>query len=364
MRFKTRYRYWHVMLVFFALGFLAMIAYFLTSMSESTKEVAEKITENESKKKSLPGSGIQPLLGFFYYVTFFYFTLNYYYNLLAANKRFGAFFKTSWMIVLAAFIYHLFLYYFLPGALMNEYSSPVRMFFVMLGNMIPPFVICYIIAYATISREALKQRHILEAQKLQLETQISQANFNFLKAQINPHFLHNTLNFLYAKSLPYSPELSEGIVTLSDIMRYALSQGNQKDGKAPLKDEIEHVQNVIKISQLRFSNKLKVNFVIEGNVEGLMIIPFVLITLVENAFKHGDLKNPDYPIDIKLRVGNGGLYFRCTNKKKSGPKQLASGGIGLDNIKKRLELAYGEKHKFIISNEADFYTTELIIEKL
>jgi LytS/YehU family sensor histidine kinase len=164
---------------------------------------------------------------------------------------------------------------------MNEYSSPVRMFFVMLGNMIPPFVICYIIAYATISREALKQRHILEAQKLQLETQISQANFNFLKAQINPHFLHNTLNFLYAKSLPYSPELSEGIVTLSDIMRYALSQGNQKDGKAPLKDEIEHVQNVIKISQLRFSNKLKVNFVIEGNVEGLMIIPFVLITLVD-----------------------------------------------------------------------------------
>jgi len=212
-------------------------------------------------------------------------------------------------------------------------------------------------------RDEKKQRKVLEEQKMQLEVEKSQANFNFLKAQINPHFLHNTLNFLYAKSLPYSPELSEGILTLSDIMRYALSEGNAIDGKAPLKDEIEHVRNVIKINQLRFSNNLNVQFDVEGVINGATIIPFVLITLIENAFKHGDLKNTNYPIVARVAVEGHRIYFYCRNKKKTGPKELST-GIGLDNIKKRLDLAYGEKYQLNVKDEADFYTTELIISNL
>ena len=220
-----------------------------------------------------------------------------------------------------------------------------------------------LIAYLTHLRDERKQRKILEAQKMQLEVEKSQANFNFLKSQINPHFLHNTLNFLYAKSLPYSSELSEGILTLSDIMRYALSEGNAKDGKAPLKDEIEHVRNVIKINQLRFSNNLNVKFNVEGVVNGATIIPFVLITLVENAFKHGDLKSTEHPIDINLRVQDSKLYFYCRNKKKNGPKELST-GIGLDNIQKRLDLAYDKHYCLNVRDESDFYTTELTIHKL
>jgi LytS/YehU family sensor histidine kinase len=220
-----------------------------------------------------------------------------------------------------------------------------------------------LIPYLTYLRDEKKQRKILEEQKMQLEVEKSQANFNFLKAQINPHFLHNTLNFLYAKSLPYSSELSEGILTLSDIMRYALSEGNARDGKAPLKDEIEHVRNVIKINQLRFSNKLHVKFNMEGVVNGATIIPFVLITLVENAFKHGDLKSTEHPIDILLSVKQSSLHFYCRNKKKTGPKDLST-GIGLDNIKKRLDLAYGENYSLNIKDESEFYTTELIIHEL
>jgi len=267
------------------------------------------------------------------------------------------------MIVLITIIYNILLFYFLPVALHNNYNSLLPMIGSQMGGLIPMILFSYLFAYVTVLRESLKQKRVLEAQKLQLETQISQANFNFLKAQINPHFLHNTLNFLYAKSLPYSEELSEGILTLSDIMRYALSKGNQRDGKAPLKDEIEHVQNVIKISQLRYSNQLKVNFEVSGEVNGAMIIPFVLITLVENAFMHGDLKKPDYPIDIKLDVKGNKLYFYCRNKKRSGPKQLST-GLGLDNIKKRLDLAYGDQYKFIVKDEPEFYTTELTINKL
>jgi two-component system LytT family sensor kinase len=264
---------------------------------------------------------------------------------------------------LVNYIYYSLIFYFLPGALLQTYSSLLEMFSTLVRSMIAFLTISYLFAYVTVLREALKQKRVLEAQKLILETQISQANFNFLKAQINPHFLHNTLNFLYAKSLPYSSELSEGILTLSDVMRYALSQGNQKDGKAPLKDEMEHVNNVIRINQLRYSNQLKVNVEMNGSVNGVMIIPFVLITLVENAFKHGDLKNQDYPIDIKLDVEGNKLYFYCRNKKKSGPKPLTT-GIGLENIKTRLELSYGSAYKFIVKDEPEFYTTELTIEQL
>jgi LytS/YehU family sensor histidine kinase len=241
--------------------------------------------------------------------------------------------------------------------------TPALMLFAYVMSTVFYIGLSLLIAYLTHLRDERKQRKILEAQKMQLEVEKSLANFNFLKAQINPHFLHNTLNFLYAKSLPYSSELSEGILTLSDIMRYALSEGNAKDGKAPLKDEIEHVRNVIKINQLRFSNNLNVKFNVEGVVNGATIIPFVLITLVENAFKHGDLKSTEYPIEINLFIDHSKLSFYCRNKKKNGPKELST-GIGLDNIQKRLDLAYGKDYSLNVKDEADFYTTELTIFKL
>jgi LytS/YehU family sensor histidine kinase len=102
---------------------------------------------------------------------------------------------------------------------------------------------------------------------------------------------------------------------------------------------------------------------VEGVVNGAEIIPFVLITLVENAFKHGDLKSNEHPIEIRLKVDTDAISFYCRNKKKLGPRELST-GIGLDNIKKRLELAYGRNYSFIVKDEADIYTTELTISRL
>lgn len=294
--------------------------------------------------------------------TYYYILLNIFYRLFIEKKTFFPFLRVSLVAAIAIFSYQLGIYKFLPEKGYKEAGAALLLF----------SFICYtffytglglLIAYLTYLRDEKKQRKILEEQKMELEVEKSQANFNFLKAQINPHFLHNTLNFLYAKSLPYSPELSEGILTLSDIMRYALSEGNSKDGKAPLKDEIEHVRNVIKIQQLRFSNKLNVQFDVEGIINGATIIPFVLITLVENAFKHGDLKTNESPIIIKLIVKQNQLNFYCRNKKKTGPKELST-GIGLNNIKKRLELAYVKNYSLNVIEDSDFYTTELTINKL
>lgn len=358
MRFRVRYSFLNVFLVLLGVVILAACFAFLSYALFPNEEAMHEINKVSGRSYLLRYG-----TGFIFIVLFFYFTTNYFYWLIVDRKKFISYLKVVFIIILGSFVYHAILFYFLPEALRQPYPSLLFMFFAMVINMVFYFGVSLLIAYISNLREGQKQRKILEAQKLQLEVEKSEANLNFLKAQINPHFLHNTLNFLYAKSLPYSSELSEGILTLSDIMRYALSEGNAREGKAPLKDEIEHVRNVIKINQLRFSNKLNVSFEVAGVVEGAMIIPFVLITLVENAFKHGDLQKQEDPIGIKLNVDGNKISFYCRNKKKTGPKELST-GVGLENIRKRLDLAYGDKYKFAVKDEAEFYTTELIIDRL
>jgi two-component system, LytTR family, sensor kinase len=302
------------------------------------------------------------VIGLVFYTYFYYFCLNHFYYLIAEKKGFFHFLVSSLVVTSILFTYYVIDGYTKVDAKDGAWSAPVALvlyFMCFIFSAAPSVVIAFVAGL----RDEKKQRKVLEEEKLQLEIEKSNANLNFLKAQINPHFLHNTLNFLYAKSLPYSTELSEGILTLSDIMRYALSEHNIKEGKATLKDEIEHVRNVIRIHQLRYSNNLQVNFEVNGMVNGITIIPFVLITIVENAFKHGDLKSTEYPIDIKLTIEHNSLQFFCRNKKKTGPKELST-GVGLDNIKKRLDLAYKDQYSLRIKDEHDLYTTQLTIHSL
>jgi two-component system, LytTR family, sensor kinase len=376
---RKRFRFWRVFWIVLGLyilfALIGIIAVYVTPANEKKIDIHDIFT-----LKHL----LNQCINFVFIVFYYYFTLNAFYRLMQQKKSAVHYIRICVITVLSLVAFYLLSVFFLNDEkkLKEMASTGLLVFSYAIATV---FYLCLslLISYFIFLWDERKQRKVLEEQKLQLEIEKSQANFNFLKAQINPHFLHNTLNFLYAKSLPYSEELSEGILTLSDIMRYALSEGNAKDGKAPLKDEIEHVRNVIKINQLRFSNSLNVQFEVEGVVNGAMIIPFVLITLVENAFKHGDLKSTADPIDIKLKVSSGNemkvsakpvnltveralvhkLYFYCRNRKKSGPKELGT-GIGLENIKKRLDLAYGKDYIFNVKDEEDYYTTELTINKL
>jgi two-component system LytT family sensor kinase len=309
---------------------------------------------------------LKQILGIFITAIFFYYTLNHFNKIIKEKKKPISFIPPILTALIAWWCYHSATYYTLEVKIAGEMKEKIStglLFFSFSISAVFLTGLSLSIAWLNSLTDEKKQRKVLEQQKMELEVEKSQANLNFLKAQINPHFLHNTLNFLYAKALPLSDELSEGIATLSDIMRYALNDGNNENGKALLREEIEHVQNVIKINQLRFSNNLQVDFSVEGVVNGARIIPFVLITLVENAFKHGDLKSAENPIVIKIKVDQNKLFFYCRNKKKSGPKELST-GLGLDNIKNRLQLAYGNNYNFIVKDEMDFYTTELIIDNL
>ncbi len=360
MQVKKRYTLLNVFWVILAINvFFYILGIIVAKLTPEMKAAADNMFTQRAILKQVGG--------IIFYTFFYYFSLNYYNRLIVQRKTAIHYIGYTLLMMAIVFGFYCAVHFLFPekvsmNGMTEKNSLGLYLFSISISSIIFT-CISLLLAYLNNLRDEKKQRKILEAQKMQLEVDKSQANFKFLKSQINPHFLHNTLNFLYAKSLPYSAELSEGILTLSDIMRYALSESAGSDDKAPLKVEIEHVRNVIKINQLRFNNNLHVNFEVNGVVNDVEIIPFVLITIVENAFKHGDLQRPEYPIDIKLTIDHNHFSFYCRNKKKSGPNEIST-GLGLDNIRNRLDFAYGSNYKLLIKDEADLYTTQLTIDKL
>ncbi|GGF03940.1 histidine kinase [Hymenobacter cavernae] len=214
--------------------------------------------------------------------------------------------------------------------------------------------------FATNTIQLERQKRVQE-QKLRLaEQSLMQSELTFLKSQINPHFLFNTLNFLYAQAYPHSEETAKGILLLSDIMRYALKE-EEHDGKVMLESEIKHLKNYIDINQLRFNNKLQIQYEVLGSVQFMMILPLVLITFVENCFKHGDLFDPDNPLVIQLKMTENRLSFFTRNKKRTGPKEKTT-GIGLINTQKRLDLAYPNRYSLDVHDEQDYFMYKLAID--
>lgn len=194
----------------------------------------------------------------------------------------------------------------------------------------------------------------------ELERQMTAAELSAIKYQINPHFLFNSLSFIYSKTVPLSEEVSNAVLLLSEIMRYALGKEEDANGKVDLARELAHMKNVIAINQMRFNHKLNIQYAEQIDNPKAKITPLVLITLVENAFKHGDLSDPANPLILQVEVDADRLHVYICNKKKKGPKELST-GIGLNNVRQRLELMYGKAHHFAIRDDGPFYITDLTI---
>ncbi|MBB5624074.1 sensor histidine kinase YesM [Pedobacter cryoconitis] len=197
-----------------------------------------------------------------------------------------------------------------------------------------------------------RKRNLLEKERLEAE-------YAFLRAQINPHFLNNTLNFFYAKALPLSEELADGIMTLSQIMHYSLDR-NDNNRMVMLSDELLHVRNVIKLNQMRFSNRLQINLDFRVTSSSIQIIPLVIITIVENILKHGDCSLANDPAKISLSVSDDGCFFYLnTYNKKSKWAAGYSSGIGVENIEKRMAHHYGKDFQLTIDNNDVSYSLSL-----
>ncbi len=183
------------------------------------------------------------------------------------------------------------------------------------------------------------------------------AELEFLKAQIHPHFLFNTLNNLYALSLKNSPNAPEMVLKLSALLDYMLYECNAP--LVPLQKELALVEDYVDLERLRYGSRLQVNFCAEGDTEHSLIRPLLLLPFVENAFKHGVSGQTDQAwVNMKAKVrGNKFTLIVENSKTHNGVKdqQGYTEGIGIKNVKRRLELQYPSQHRLTITDQAERY---------
>ncbi|MFD0764562.1 sensor histidine kinase [Mucilaginibacter lutimaris] len=197
-------------------------------------------------------------------------------------------------------------------------------------------------------------------ERILLQKQRTEAELTALKHQINPHFLFNSLSFIYGKVIKTDRETADSVLILANIMRYALATGEGIDGKVNIMDELEHMKNVVEINQRRHDHNLNIKYEEQIDDQSINILPLILITLVENAFKHGDLHDTDHPLLIRISTSVNQLSFAIENKKGKGIKEL-SNGVGLQNIRQQLKLTYGDRCTFVTENIDEAFRVTLHI---
>ncbi len=224
----------------------------------------------------------------------------------------------------------------------------------------PTFQLLFFLAISTAYR-LISDNLKSQQEKKEQETEKLKSELSFLRSQISPHFIFNVLNSIVSLSRRKPERVEPVVVKLSDLMRYMLYESD--DAKVSIERESQYLRAYIELQQLRFGDDIQINFQDNHLDESQSIEPMLLIPFVENAFKHGVgmIQNPT--IDIELSTENNRLIFEVKNKVNRQFKEVkdSASGIGLANVKRRLELLYPESHQLIIKDEADFYLIHLVI---
>jgi two-component system, LytTR family, sensor kinase len=261
------------------------------------------------------------ILHFIFYVTFFHFYLYSFINLISP-KFYSEMPDMEFLYSFAEYYFQFmpfaFIYWFYKRSINNEKKA----------------------------RAKEKENNILQTENLQLTAKTIEADYNYLRTQINPHFLYNTLGFIYTKVAMQDHETGTCVEMLINLMRYSLHKGDAQ-GRVPLQHEIENVDNYIGLQKIRFGNKLQL--VYHKNVpevSPLKIIPHLLLTVVENAFKHGNNSDPEQPLQITIEVKEDILNFTVINLINQVQVELPSTKTGLQNMEDRLAMVYKERQQF------------------
>ncbi|TDG35334.1 hypothetical protein EZJ43_13580 [Pedobacter changchengzhani] len=192
-----------------------------------------------------------------------------------------------------------------------------------------------------------------------LESERREMELQFLKSQLNPHFLFNSLNNIYSLAYQKSDKTADAIMKLSEIMRYMIYESNTPT--VSLSKEVDYLTSYIELQKIRFKDGAFVELTIQGEIDDQQIVPLMLISFVENAFKHGVINDPKEPIKISIIANKKILNFSVINKKNNQNKD-AQGGVGLPNVERRLQLIYPDRYKLNVVNSATHYTCELMID--
>lgn len=218
-------------------------------------------------------------------------------------------------------------------------------------NYFSQFILIFVVSLLLSYRERYKR----------IEQEKTSAELDALKSQLNPHFLFNTLNDIYGLALTKSNKTADSISKLSLMMRYVLTQANSE--KVPLQDEIKHLQTFVELQKIRITGKTKINFDVKGNITSRQIQPLLFINFVENAFKYGVSNEHETQINIQISLNGDVLHFSITNDKIIKNSRI-SNNIGLENIRKRLNLIYGDNSILKINETDNIFMVSLTINNL
>ncbi|WP_257670775.1 sensor histidine kinase [Parapedobacter tibetensis] len=199
--------------------------------------------------------------------------------------------------------------------------------------------------------DALKKQRELE----EIRSAVKESELQFLRSQINPHFLFNNLNNLYSYALEGSSKTPEIILELSSVLRYVLYECQTE--YVSLEKEIQHLKDFVKLSELQLEGRSKIDFSCNDIASGFFVAPLIFLVFIENAFKHSmSSLSENIRISIAISLTEDVLHFRCENtfSEESNIKSLSS-GIGLDNVKRRLRILYPKSHELSMEKESGIY---------
>ncbi|MCC9168006.1 sensor histidine kinase [Pontibacter harenae] len=237
----------------------------------------------------------------------------------------------------------------------NDLSTFLDQYFTKLFSMV---LLCVVLSWGA---RATENWFTDTLKRESSQKQAAQAELAYLKSQINPHFLFNTLNNIHTLVYKQSESAPDAVRCLSSLMRYMIYESTANT--VPLEREINYLQDYISLQQLRYKNAPVVNIDIAGEINSCEIAPLVLINLLENTYKHSPARLNIGDIKVKIAIGDNSLTFMTHNPIRStGSKPLDEpGGIGLDNVKKRLQLLYPGQHTLKVTSKEEFFTVELTI---
>lgn len=240
---------------------------------------------------------------------------------------------------------------FPPDHQVDNHNTPpppkhFKLFF--LGHRLLQYIIIVILSLIINLMQRLKQ---IEAEK-------AAAELSYLKAQINPHFLFNTLNSIYSLSILKHEKTPNAIIKLSEMMRYVLNENHHNF--VLLENEIKYISNYIELQQLRLDSSVQLIYSCEGNVYDKKIAPLILIPFIENAFKHGVNSEEPSSIEIKISITDSQLNLLVKNNcVLANNNTLNKSGLGIENTKKRLEFLYPQNHVLSITEKDNLFKVNL-----
>lgn len=236
---------------------------------------------------------------------------------------------------------------------------PFRRIF--LGKFFIDFFQVFTVLFASTVYRNIKYANIKDKHETEIEQAKMQADLKLLKAQINPHFLFNALNNIYSNILLKGSSAAESVYKLSHLLRYVIY--DCKADFVPLEKEVDYLKSFVSLQQLKDEELMKVSFEVNGDIAGKTIAPMILIPFVENSFKHSSIENADNGwINIKLNLEGKNLSFLCENSiPLSELHKDDTKGIGIENVKKRLNLLYDGEHLLKICKQKEKFIVFLKI---